>query len=264
MKNQYLRVRKEKDHLVLEAAVKTYHKNGLEVKLAGMDHVANKDFFKKMFSALDSLEIILYEGTGKGKISKSQKKSDSYKLDKSYKKGIVEYAHAHGWHYQNEIIPHNDYGKHWKHCDIGLAEEMGKMEKSEEDLKSLIEETIKMKCFSEKAKTGFDKREESLYVHARLFKRKSEEDKSEIIIKYRNSLVIDELKRLINEERAKKIGVMYGADHMPGISSFLEKEGFNLKSEEWVKAWRVKDLNKNYKWVKAWLKDLKNNYLIKY
>jgi len=264
MNQSYIRVRKEKDYLVLEAAVKTYYKKDLEIKLAGMDHVATKDFFKKMFSALDSLETILYEGTGKGKISESQKKSDAYKIDCAYKKTIFEYAHAHGLHYQNEIIPHKDYGKHWKHCDIRLEEETKKMGKSEEDLKSLIEEIVKMKCLSEKAKTGFNKREESLYIHVRSFKRKSEDDKGEVIIKYRNSLVTDELKRLIDEKEVKRLGVMYGADHMPGISSFLESQGFSLNSEDWVEVWKVKDLKKKDKWVKDWIKDLKKNYLIKH
>ena len=107
MSQHYLRVRKEKDCLVLEAAVKTYYnkEKDLEVKLAGMDHVATKDFFKKMFSTLDSLERILYEGTGLGKISKSQKRSKFYKLDMAYKKGILEYAHAHGLDLQTKVIP---------------------------------------------------------------------------------------------------------------------------------------------------------------
>ncbi len=247
MSQNYLRIRKEKDCLVLDAAVKTYYnkEKDLEVKLAGMDHVATKDFFKKMFSALDSLEKILYEGTGKGEISESQKKSKFYKLDMAYKKGILEYAHAHGLYLQTKVIPPKDYGKHWKHCDIGLEEEVEKMGKSDEDLKSMEKQIDDMKKRSKRAKASPAKREESLYMQARGVQERFVEDEGKIVIDYRNSLVIDELKRLINEKKAKRLDVMYGADHMPEISGFLESQGFSLKSEERVEAWKVKDLKKN-------------------
>jgi hypothetical protein len=248
MSQHYLRIRKGKDHLVLETAVKTYYnqEKDSEVKLAGMDHVATKDFFKKMFSTLDSLENILYECTGLGKISKSQEKSKFYMIDRAYKNIISEYAHAHGLYFQHEIIPPKDYGKHWKHCDIGLDEEIEKMEKSDEDLNFMVRQIASMKYFSEKSKTSPTKREESLYMQARMVQEGLVDDKGKVVIDYRNSLVIDELKSLINERKAKRLGVMYGADHMPEISGFLESHGFSLKNEEWVEAWRVKDLKKDY------------------
>ncbi len=247
MNNYYLRIRKDEDYLVLEAAVKTYHnkEKDLEIKLAGMDHVAKKDFFKEMFSTLDSLETILYEGTGLGKVSKSQKKSKFYMLDKAYKKCMSEYAHAHGLYFQPEVIFHKKYGKHWKHCDISLDEEIEKMEKSDEDLDFMIREITSMKYFSEKAKASPAKREESLYMQARMVQEGLIEDKYKIVINYRNSLVINELKSLINERKSKRLGVMYGADHMPEISGFLKSQGFSLKHEDWVETWRVKDLKKN-------------------
>lgn len=244
--NNYIRVRKENDSLVLETAIKTYYnkEKDLEIKLASMSHIAKKSFFKKMFSTLDSLETILYEGTGLGKISKSQKKSAYNKLDKEYEKSISEYAHAHNLYLQPKIIPHKKYGKHWKHCDISLDEEIKKAGKSDKDLKFMTGQIMNMKFFSEMAKTSPAKKEESLYIQAKIAKKMPVNNKVDIIINYRNNIVINDIKRLIKEKKIKKIGIMYGADHMPGISSFLKKQGFNLKSDEWVEYWKVKDLKK--------------------
>ncbi len=58
------------------------------------------------------------------------------------------------------------------------------------------------------------------------------------LIRERNTILLDELYRQI-EKGAEKIGVFYGAVHIPDIQHRLEERGFRAAGTEMVTAWKL-------------------------
>lgn len=257
MKKMFKKVRREENNLVYETAIKTYthQEKGIEIKLACMDHVAKKEYFQKMFNTMDSLEKILYECTGIGNLTKKQEKSRANQTGKSFRDAMVNYAHALDLCFQLEIIPTESYGKNWEHCDIVKAEEVERLTNSPEELKYLEQQIALTNRFATRAKEKPGEKEEQLYTQAVLLEMQqgsnTEElyENLEVILDYRNELVKKRIKEVIDKQDTKNFGIMYGVCHMFEITDFLESLGFELKQEEWVEAWRVKNLSTEEKIV---------------
>lgn len=249
MKKLFRKVRREENNMVYETAIKTYmhQEKGIEVKLACMDHVAKKEYFQKMFNTMDSLEKILYEYTGIGELTKKQEKSRANQTGSSFRDAMINYAHALDLCFQLRIIPPESYGKNWEHCDMCLTEEVERLTNSPEELKYLEQQTALMNRFATKVKEKPGEKEQQLYTQALLLEMQQNsliEEKSEdydVILAYRNGLIKERIKEIIEKKETKNFGIMYGLSHMFEITDFLESLGFELKKEEWAEAWRVKN-----------------------
>lgn len=98
----------------LEIAVADYHKKGSNVivKLVGAVHIADRAYFKKIQSLLDSYDLVLFEGV------KSKGVKRSFKNVKNRRGMYWAMARLIGLTNQMNEIDYNR--KNFKHCDITL------------------------------------------------------------------------------------------------------------------------------------------------
>jgi len=72
-----------------------------------------------------------------------------------------------------------------------------------------------------------------------VMKQAGSEGLKEVLIELRNEVVIDDLQELLAAPGAERIGVYYGAAHLPGMDRALrDRMGLEFMGVYWIPAWR--------------------------
>ncbi len=68
------------------------------------------------------------------------------------------------------------------------------------------------------------------------------EDENSVIIAQRNAVCVSVLDRETVDPQVKRVAVLYGALHLPGIDRMLRERGYRLRAVRWMRALEVPEL----------------------
>jgi len=235
---KFIKSKESENKISLYTAVKTYEEkqNNLEVKLAGDIHFGKETYFKNMIKALNTQDKILYEQVASEKLLLKEKFSIPYLMMISTKKYYKSLKTNLGLSYRPEvlekILKDENLKEKWEHCDI-TAKEFINHEKTDEEIIKYLGAilTTPLACLLSK------KSPETVKMMMAKAIGKANLNLGDTIIGFREKKVKARLKKLCKTKTDYKIGVFYGAGHMPSLSDYLTKNlGFEKKDEKWFKA----------------------------
>ncbi|MCG2717900.1 MAG: hypothetical protein L6408_03585 [Nanoarchaeota archaeon] len=233
------------DKAALYTAVKTYERKdkALEIKLAGEIHFGEKQYFKDLVDELAPLDKILYEMIVPSKLSWGEKLSLSYLFYKSVHKYYQSIKENLDVTFRGEVfneVIENDAqnGKKWEHCDISLKEFINYDKDSNE--KALYALTILTGPLARKMNKKMpEKVKQYMILNIEEGLKKAKFGKT--IIDIRNAKVKSRLDELYKTSSNYRIGIIYGAGHMPDFEDHITNSlGFKKKEEKWLKAFESK------------------------
>lgn len=242
---RFIESREKGDIISVYTAIKTYKKQdkNLEIKLAGDIHFGEESYFKNMIKELNTLDKILYEGVKPAKLSLKHKFTLSYLLlrsiDHYYRslKEILDFSFRP--EVLNTILEENEKLKEkWEHCDINIKEFI-EHEKSDEEktMYAIAAFTTLISSLISKASPEIVKAQMAAIVSRGNFKF------GETLVDFRNEKVKIRLDEICKTNSDYKIGIFYGAGHMPDFSEHVtDNLGFEKTDEKWYKAFDAKKL----------------------
>jgi len=236
-----------------ETAIATYEDDkGHSVDLVAAVHIADKAYYDKLQKRMATYDALLYElVAAKGTVPEKGRKSNSIisQFQRFLKNGLK-------LDFQLDAI---DYKKdNFVHADLSPAEFQKKQKERGESLVGLMLRSMMQGMKDEKEGkgskitifhviAGFFAKDQARY-HKFLFAQelsRLEEMLSSFgdakgaesaIIGDRNAACFTVLDEQLAKGR-KKIGVFYGAAHLPDMEGRLRKRGFHKKGKIWLTAW---------------------------
>ncbi len=255
----------------LQTAIYTLNNpdSSVRIKLIGVIHVGDVQYYRNILSLTKDLDYLYYEGIRlnsppPAKLAYLTSFQTETKEERGNRKGVKEIAT-----FQNEFaktfdfVEQSDYlkpQKNWINADVTINQFLEILKKSNLNLELLT------KNLSVDAKTAFeeDSNESSSNIQ--------EGDKNTVIIRYkrkmakylvksaeelcfddgmkipreaiiieRNKIALRFLMDKIHSPNPQELGLLYGAAHLPHFLEVLQKEhNFQLHSVEWLDAWSLK------------------------
>jgi len=240
---------KDSDSIVLteQFAVKTFkhQKKEYEIVLASASHFGEKGYFLKIYEKLNSLDKVLYETASKGPVDEKTKKTEEYQKLKDLIPLQEEFAKRVGLHLQKHVID-NKMGKNWEHCDLLLKEQISMFQKYPDEFTGLMLWKENVEDAIEMLRSCPNKRDEYLEFSMRGVKNSFELSLEEIlerypfVVKIRNQKIKARIKELLDEEKIKTLGVLYGALHMPDLEDYIQRLDFRKTNTEWYDVFSIK------------------------
>jgi len=221
--------------------------DGRRIYLVGAVHVAHTDAFAAQQSLLDSMDLVLWEGVG------GKDKPDPEvmaRFDVLFKTQVL-LKNILDLEFQLDEI---DYARtFWRNSDMQLAEVQAELDRR--GLSILPNEELFQAVFGtlfrfvdparvpRNAALGRTYRGAVAPLMAdteRLFERAGAEGLKEVLILERNRKVMRDLAAVLGEAQPpRRIGIYYGAAHLPDMARALQQElGFRWVGVHWVPAWR--------------------------
>lgn len=241
----------------IQLASKTYAtKLGGKITFLSAVHFADAEFYEAHQKILDLADYVLFEGKGLDKegleFNKTELGKNMYLLDNN--NNLI--AHAFGLQYQYDSINYNknnfiladfSFKENIKLCFNDISEMISEGEKMINSIKNKYSteadpikfyynqkiEQLRKRDFS----SFFNEFKEGLLLNENEFKNKIDPEFYEIELVRRNSIVMDKLQDLINQNPSKHILIHYGAAHFPS----LERDIHNIYEltplcQEWLSA----------------------------
>lgn len=227
------------------------------IDLVGAIHVADKEYFESVKEHLDGLDQVLYEAV---RPKEGEPSGHLLLLRRFYKILAGELDCA----YQMEAIDYNNLPGHWEHCDMA-EEEMASFGGLlyDEALTSsrlygaVVRFATAQLDLLEKEVTAARGAPGGMFTP---FKRMAAERLVNamgnpllrqiqmlvpdlllgrgVILKARNKVVCDRLEEFTTHaEENLRIGVFYGAAHLPDIEQYLKDLGYEHRATFWQPAW---------------------------
>jgi hypothetical protein len=253
----YIRFEESADGAQLQTAVTRFvNEKGVTVDLVGAVHIADKAYYDALNVRFRTYDCVLYELVG-GEYKERAKKSATPEAANMKWLGLLQQQmkDALGLVGQMEGIRYD--APNFVHADMGIGEFFGTQEQKGESFLGLW-----MKAWKAQMEVGaegrkFDQpglakileilcRKDSAPELKRLVGREFdqverlmegiESDGGTVIIAERNRLALQVLETEVAKGK-RKIGIFYGAAHMPDMEHKLEEKGFILKATDWLTAW---------------------------
>jgi len=267
-KGEFIRVVTKDQRILLQTGVARYEKNGVTVDLIGAIHIADASYYEtlnKMFVSYDSL---LFEMVGGENIKNRGVAQGEVKAPKKAKKAKDPIIRVLGGAYemmsrflklkgQHQMIDYT--ANNFVHADLTLAEFEALQEKKKESLMSFALQNAKqskvrqLKGESPKIKEpdgrklliGLLKGDADMLKREMVMSMGSADDQvaafagDTVIIGDRNTKCLSVFQRRV-KAGDKKLGIFYGAAHLPDMEKRLLELGYQKKSQRWLNAWDVK------------------------
>jgi len=221
--------------------------DGLRVYLVGAVHVAHADAFAAQQSLLDSLDLVLWEGVG-GTERPDPRAMERF--DVLFKTQVL-LKNVLNLDFQLEQV---DYARpFWRNSDMALDEVQAELERrglsilpNEELFRALFGTLFRIvdpASMPRSEAVGRPYRGLVAPLMAdteRVFEHAGAEGLKEVLILARNRRVMADLAAVLAQPDApRRIGIYYGAGHMPDMARTLQDElGFRWVGVHWVPAWR--------------------------
>ena len=268
----FIRVKKTDELVKLQTALFTYEKEGERVDLIGAVHLADRQYYEFLNDYFKKYDVLLFEMVGgenlgvAAKVELVQKEQEKITEVESAvtAEGDLEPAEdslaglgalygsmekALGLTGQGEVI--NYLAENFVHADLTLNEFQAPQKERGESLLSFILQT---RLDAE----PMENEPNQLRLLGGLLSGRSDLVKLDVmdtmaagdeqigtnvgenvIIFDRNAKCLEVLDKQL-EAGVKKIGVFYGAAHLPDLERRLVERGFTRKSSKWLNAWVVK------------------------
>ncbi len=239
------------------AVVPFTHTDGTQVDLVSVVHIGDDDYFQSMNRVLSGYDVVLYELVG-GPMETRQERDARQEIGVTHLLQRVVQSML-GLRYQLDAI---DYDRaNFVHADATWEDWETLMEARNQSMATLFTrafelqsdpETLKqleemgseetmaklMTAVTEFNPDNFKRTLAPLLSESEHFIMALEGDDGTVIITERNKIVMERLEA----ERAKghkKIGVFYGAGHMPDFRNRLLADGFKEGEKTWMPAWKI-------------------------
>ena len=249
----FIRVRDTATSSILETAVFTYEKNGVKVDLIGAIHLADRSYYEMLNTYFKSFDVVLFEMIGGENLGAKKINAPDLQPEKPNKLAALGLIYggmekALGLTGQSSEI---DYlAKNFVHADLTIAEfEAAQKARSESLLSFMIHAGINAEKPSHQPNSlhlirGLISRQPDL-VKQELIHTMAAGDTNinsvpseNVIINDRNAKCIRVLNQQITAGK-KKIGIFYGAAHLPDLQTQLLAMGFQPASQKWFAAWQI-------------------------
>jgi hypothetical protein len=257
-RNEYVRFAEHDDGDSLETAVARFvSPKGVVVDLVGAVHIADKTYFEALNARFQQYDALLYELVGppisEREKGKSEKGSDGLQWIGKLQGAMRDALKLSGQ------LEHIDYhAKNFVHADMSLAQFQKLRQEKQEGFLQLYLRV--MSAYNKLAEEGDDDPEAAslaLIVQILINKddpvelkravagqfeqverlmHKLEEGEGTVIIGERNRVAFEVLDRELAAGK-KKLGIFYGAGHLPDMEKRLLERGFKKVKTEWMRAW---------------------------
>lgn len=251
---EFIRIKETDEWTKLQTAVFGYEKDGVRVDLIGAIHLADREYYEFLNEYFKNYDVLLFEmvggenlGGGKKPIVIEEPEDDDNFAGLRTIYGTME--KALGLTGQSGVI---DYmADNFVHADLTMKKfEALQKERGESLLGFMIQAGISAEKPSRQPSSlnlmrGMLSGRSDLVKLELMHTMEAGDEQLDsmagenVIIDDRNTKCVEVLKqRMAGGE--KKIGVFYGAAHLPDLERRLEKMGFEMVSKKWLSAWSVK------------------------
>lgn len=260
----YLRYTGDEKRGRLETAIVTMEKAGVTVDLIGAVHIADAAYYKELTGVFTGYEALLFELVDGQRLKRDLEgePEEEMKVSTPDTAGVVLHSmmknagsflqlqfQSDGINYQTENFVHADVS--WARFKE-LQEEMG------ESWGSLMQKAMRAEL-ERQGKAGKASQPRFGMLLAGMFGDPSalkivfakqlagtddlaevfeNEDGGSVIIGERNKRALEVLDEELGAGR-KKLGIFYGAGHMPDMQKRMEVEGWKRVGEKWLTAWDI-------------------------
>ncbi len=248
----FIRVKEAGDFTKLQTAVFEYEKDGTRVDLIGAIHIADRRYYEFLNSYFKNYEALLFEMVGGDRLGGEQREAVEID-DKDELEGLrqmyVSMEKALGLVGQGTVIDYR--ARNFVHADLTMKEfqELQK-QRGESLLGFMMQVGMEVEEPDEKPDQLNMMRGilggrpdllklEMMQTMAAGGKQLDQLQGENVILTDRNAKCMQVIEQQLSAGK-KKIGVFYGAAHLPDLERRLEKIGFKKTKSKWVTAWSVK------------------------
>jgi hypothetical protein len=266
---EFVRFEEDANGARLQTGIATYrNKAGVTVDLIGAIHVADKAYYTKLNERFTSCDALLYEMVG-GPIEKREKRDSvtaSSPEEQAEEKAETVAAQKLSWLHslydrmQNSLDLESqmaivDYHRpNFVHADMSVVKFIGLQKERSESFLSLWWKAVQAQVDQpqQTSQPGLLKileilcRKDSATELKRLIGRSFDQMESimagmevgdgTVILTERNKVALAVLEQQIAAGK-KRLGIFYGAAHLPDMEKRLLGMGFTLEKSEWLTAW---------------------------
>ncbi len=238
---------------MVQTSIVTYRDlRGTEVQLIGAVHVGEKEYYRELQNRFGSLDAVLYE-----MVKPTEATADSLRGSNSSVSGLQRLMKtALGLEFQLDAIDYTP--KHFIHADM-TPDSFARAQKEQgESLAGLM---FKAMMEQQATLSPGDTIRENLRFLAAITNRnrtkalkmylgrqigdmekaviglQGDDESGSVLLEGRNRVAIDVLRTKALPGGFRRIGIFYGAAHMPDMEKRLEKLGFRRVGVEWLVAW---------------------------
>jgi len=232
----------------LDVAVAAFERaDGRRVYLVGAVHIAHPDTFAAQQSVLDGMDLVLWEGVG----AKEKPSVEAMERFDVLFKAQVLLKNILNLEFQLEQV-HYDRG-FWRNSDMGVNQLQAELDArglsiipNEELFRALFGTLFKFIDPTRVPRNEALGRQYRGLVAPfmadpeRLFEQAGAEGLKVVLILLRNRVVMDDLAAVLAEpDPPQRIGIYYGAGHLPDMARILvDEQGFRYLGVHWIPAWR--------------------------
>jgi hypothetical protein len=245
---EFVRVTSGKEGGSLEVALAGYEQpdTGRRVYLVGAVHIAHPEAFAAQQALLDGMDLVLWEGVG-GREKPSPEVMERF--DVLFKSQVM-LKNLLDLDFQLDEI---DYERgFWRNSDMTLEAVQAALD--ERGLSMIPNEALVQAVFGTVFKVVDPQSIPRNPTVGRLyrgmvgpliadpqrfFEQPGAEGLKEVLIELRNEVVLRDLADLLAEPGPERIGVYYGAGHLPDLQrALLDEQGLTYLGIHWITAWR--------------------------
>ncbi|MDA1221435.1 MAG: serine hydrolase [Planctomycetota bacterium] len=245
--NTYVRWVRDGDDQGLETGTARWHHadSDTTVFLVGVVHIADRPYFGQLQRFLDSCDLVLFEGVGRGAATDE----DLARLDTMMQMQL-SLRGALGLDFQKDCVEYDR--SFWRNSDVPIDEVLAELESRGASLPTdnpLLAGLTKMVLGI--AASGGERDptyRDSLKSRVGPILAKADEIMSRpamsgmrgAILEHRNAHVVTDLEReFAGGPRGRRIAVFYGAGHLPDLDDRLEALGLRFEGAAWHRAWDI-------------------------
>ncbi|MEM9478484.1 MAG: hypothetical protein AAGA58_02355 [Verrucomicrobiota bacterium] len=252
---RFARFSEDNELAKLETVIASYRNDaGVEVDLIGVVHIGDTEYYEALNEKFKNYDVLLYEMVGgKDDGGAAEQKKSALRFFQ------ILYQEMMDLDFQMNAIDYD--APNFVHADMDWAMFSKRMAKKDENVFGLMSKAFEHqeKMRAEGKGDGFfdmQKMVEAIYRGASaeeiklevakqfanmdlIMEGMEEGDGGSVLIGERNRVALEVLEKELKKGK-KKLGLFYGAGHLPGMDEQLREEmGFEHIGEEWMPAWII-------------------------
>ncbi len=228
---------------ILETPIISYEletNTSKQLTIVGVAHLAEKEYFQKLYSILEQHEQVFYEKLQTDPSDKSNNSAGAVLLKSTASLAKIV-KKKHGLEYQLTAIDYNSLDKKkWENVDITFKECVDKLNHAETKPK-YIQKQIMLYTGAAISKIASNIlfRTASKQTLANKISSPIELNQplQEALMTARNKVVLDRIKEYSEDEKYNSAAVFYGAKHLEEFHPEVIKMGYKPMRVWWIEAW---------------------------
>jgi hypothetical protein len=263
----YMRYAEDASSARLEVAIKSFRMPGGQVvDLIGVVHIADDAYYQRLNRRFDRYDSVLFELVGDPqRLTHTPPQVLKQEYDRQYASVISMSALqiAVGKYLNLTFqLGEIDYTKaNMVHADVSTAEFARMQEERGETMLTLLMRAMNAQfsgtadttalndldmftliriLLSPDAATEFKKTLARMFDQGEALTQLIEGDEGSAVLSGRNEVVVRKIREILADRGQRRVAVLYGAGHMPGIeTTLIDKLNARPAREEWLAAWTM-------------------------